>query len=1264
MLCLGVLVGIGTNTTAQAAQATGDDVQPWSNGWSWTYATSFRYQADGTDATINENVTYTVAGIETFQGHPAYKMNISGTITSGSGSVAVDGVGNATLSNFAGSVSGTRYVRVSDRALLQEKQAQALTAKASVSIINQNITADLTLELNPSPSWKTHNFPLNAGDSWKHAEVIAYTGGFNYEAGSLASGSSPFEGDLPFTANATVSNESVTTPIGTTAAKKIHAQTADGTMSDTIWYSPNHKNDARQVLVLPLDGAKLTLTRNLSNASTANPAVSTTAVATPSLTCAGNTITVAGRLSNFAANVPVTVVLDQSQITPGQKVQATTSSVAGGDWSTTLQVPAQSDGLTKNGSRANWGVNVTAGTARGNTTVVVTPQNCTSVSYTGATSAEHSSNASVSAKLTDLTGASAAGRQITFTLSGGGSVTATTGSNGVATALLPVNLPARNATVTAAFAGTTGLVAASGTSPFVVEKIGSTTTVVPSESPATLGEDLTFTAHVNGAGATQPTGSVQFVVDGADFGAPLPLSGGQATSAAISTLPLGDHTVTAVYLGSAEHNGSDSGPVDFRVRMPLVNTTTTSTATPASVHFGQQVVLGATVTKTSGTDQITGDVTFTSNGIVLGTAAVDANGEASLAVDDLGAGTHAVVATYSGDDAHRASSAAPRTVTVAKAQVTVDLAASATDTVAGEAVHYTASVGVVAPAAGVATGTVQLRVNGTNLGAPVALDGGTAVFPAVDTLGAGSHAVSVVYAGTSNFEGGQDQVQQVVSRADTTTTVLVNPSPSAEGQNVTVTADVVAVAPGSGAATGLVSFFSNGDLIGANALEPTGSGARATIQLADLEPGANQVVAVFNSDANYAASESDEVEHTVIPAVAIVPTSTAVTSSTNPSIHGDLISFTATVVAEDDSMPTGMVQFSVDGIDIGGQVVLDEEGVAHSTTISSPAPGDHTVIAAFVPDAGYGGSGDIVTQTVAAAGVALTLSSTDDTSDHGQSVRFTATVASQQLGTGAPTGFVQFNVDGQPVGGAVEIVDGEAQSAAVSTLLPGTHQVTAVYSGDTNFAPTLASLTQTVAKMSTTTTLTTSASSTTYGGQVTLTAKVTPAAGGLGSPSGSVSFVRGATTLATVPVAAGGGNTATASFSTSDLAAGTHGIKAVYSGADAFAGSTSGQVSITVAKRATNLTADAAVVKLLPLGLPLGSLRVTLRSGATPLSGLPLQFKIGNATVCTLTTNASGVAICNAAAHLVPLILNGGYKVAFAGDANHTASNANGVLLK
>jgi sugar lactone lactonase YvrE len=93
----------------------------------------------------------------------------------------------------------------------------------------------------------------------------------------------------------------------------------------------------------------------------------------------------------------------------------------------------------------------------------------------------------------------------------------------------------------------------------------------------------------------------------------------------------------------------------------------------------------------------------------------------------------------------------------------------------------------------------------------------------------------------------------------------------------------------------------------------------------------------------------------------------------------------------------------------------------------------------------------------------------------------------------------------------------------------------------------------------TTITLSASAASITSTQSVTLTAKVASAA--TGTPTGSVVFKDGTTTLSTVTLDA----SATATYSTSTLAVGTHSITASYGGDTNFTGSQSASVSVTVA---------------------------------------------------------------------------------------------------
>src|SRR5690606_32642656 len=153
-----------------------------------------------------------------------------------------------------------------------------------------------------------------------------------------------------------------------------------------------HRNDAREILRLPLDGATLTIDRQLSAASTPAASPALTMNLDDSLTCAGDQVTVSGRLSSGAAGAAVTVALDQSQHTSGQRVVVNTTTTTNGNYSATITAPSESDGLAKsNGAtshRASWGVTVTSGNARAAKTLVVTPQNCTTLTYTGATSAQ------------------------------------------------------------------------------------------------------------------------------------------------------------------------------------------------------------------------------------------------------------------------------------------------------------------------------------------------------------------------------------------------------------------------------------------------------------------------------------------------------------------------------------------------------------------------------------------------------------------------------------------------------------------------------------------------------------------------------------------------------------------------------------------------------------------------------------------------------------------------------------------------------------
>ena len=173
------------------------------------------------------------------------------------------------------------------------------------------------------------------------------------------------------------------------------------------------------------------------------------------------------------------------------------------------------------------------------------------------------------------------------------------------------------------------------------------TALVSSLNPSTVGQSVTFTATVTGA---SPTGTVQFKDGAANLGSAVALSGNVATLTT-SALTQGSHAITAVYGGDANNATSTSPVVNQVVNSAGAGATTTSlTSSQNPSTLGQSVTFTATVSGATPT----GTVQFFDGASSLGTAAVG-GGTATLTTSALTQGTHTVTATYGGDVNNAAS---------------------------------------------------------------------------------------------------------------------------------------------------------------------------------------------------------------------------------------------------------------------------------------------------------------------------------------------------------------------------------------------------------------------------------------------------------------------------------------------------------------------------------------------------------------------------------------------------------------------------------
>jgi YVTN family beta-propeller protein len=438
------------------------------------------------------------------------------------------------------------------------------------------------------------------------------------------------------------------------------------------------------------------------------------------------------------------------------------------------------------------------------------------------------------------------------------------------------------------------------------------------------------------------------------------------SGAAPQLLP-GVHIVYAYATDSqfAGGNGVQNSPIPgamaayvFLVQPAPSSTALTLTGGTNPSTFGQPVSFTASVSGGAGTP--TGVVAFLDGATLLGTQPLNRNGQASLTTTplSLSGGSHPITAVYEGDILYSSSASSILNQVVNQAMSTTQLTGP-TNSIYGQSVQL--NVTVLPQLGGTPSGTLTFYDGGTSLGTAPLNASGSAVFLTTATaLQAGSHTITAVYSGDTNFMGGtSDPVTPQVSQAGSGVAVALTmgSNPSQFGKALTFTATVNPQF--AGVPTGQMTFKDGSSILGTKALNGS---AKASLTTATFGIGTHSITAFYTGDPNFMASDSSSspLSQTVntnagTALSSFVLTTTPATITANTPLFRKAITFTATIAP---TAATGTVSF-IDGTTLLGTATLSG-GVASINT-TQLGPGTHFIAVSYSGDSTYRTTAFIVT---------------------------------------------------------------------------------------------------------------------------------------------------------------------------------------------------------------------------------------------------------------------------------------------------------------
>ena len=519
---------------------------------------------------------------------------------------------------------------------------------------------------------------------------------------------------------------------------------------------------------------------------------------------------------------------------------------------------------------------------------------------------------------------------------------------------------------------------------------------ITSEEPGKILIDVTIDKKA--------TGNIAVIVDGDKYDVAIVNGSAKLT---LSDLPAG------VYYIEAKYNGNSIVTESYNSTKFTIDLIDSSIAVEAKdIKCGEEAVITATVTNGA-----TGTVTFFVNGKTYVVDITDS--VATLKIADLTTGDYPVFAYYNGDKYYKTSYNST-TFNVAK------LASTTTVNVSDIKVGEDAVISIAVPE--ITSGVVSVTVGDAIYNVAVVDGKGTLT---LSGLASGSYDVVAKFNGDDKYLASEDSAKFNVAKLASTTTV--NVSDIKVGEDAVISIAVPEITSG-------VVSVTVGDAI-YNVAVVDGKG---TLTLSGLASGSYDVVAKFNGDDKYLASE-DSAKFNV----------TKLASTIDIAVDNIKVGENAVIGVALPEDATGEVIISVNG---KNYTVMTKYGMA-SVTISDLANGTYSVDAFYNGDDIYA---PIKNSTAFTVSKVSDYNMTVDIADIVKGENATITVSVPEDGTGN----VIVTINGTDYKGTV--VNGTAK-VIIPGLDEGTYKVVTFYTGDNKYDSMIVNGTITVNKNTKTT---------------------------------------------------------------------------------------------------------------------------------------------------------------------------------------------------